>query len=288
MERVQIVVITGLSGSGKSTAINALEDLGYFCIDNLPVALLPQFLTMIDASQHRINRMGLVIDVRGGEFLEDAEDIFRSVMAEGHHVEILFLDADDDTLVQRFSATRRKHPLANNGRISEGVAAERDAISDLRHMARHIIDTTEMNVHELRRAVRKLYNPDQERERHVHVNILSFGFRHGVPRGADLVFDVRFMRNPHFIPELRPLTGLDKGVSDYVLQDAHTQTFIDHLIPMIEFLLPQYDAEGKTYLTIAFGCTGGQHRSVTIAEFVAKHLSDHPHTINVHHRDAPR
>ena len=286
MKPVQIVVITGLSGSGKSTAIRALEDLDYFCIDNMPVVLLPKFLDLLHGADNPIQKMGLVVDARGA-FLTEAEATFRAVKAEGHHLEILFLEADDDTLVRRYSETRRKHPLAPRGSVEEGVLAERHALQDLRHMADHVLGTTPLNVHDLRRAVGRLFS-DQKEDRRLIVNVVSFGFKAGLPKGADLVFDVRFLLNPHFIPELRPQTGLQPDVSRYVLSQPKTQTFIEHLSSMLDFLIPQYEAEGKSYLTIAIGCTGGKHRSVAIAQFIAEHLACSPHTINTHHRDMPR
>jgi UPF0042 nucleotide-binding protein len=285
MKPVQIVVITGLSGSGKSTAIRALEDLDYFCIDNMPVVLLPKFLGLIHASDNPIEKLALVVDARGA-FLTEAETTFLAVKAEGHHLEILFLEADDETLVQRYSETRRKHPLAPKGSVEEGVLAERHALQNLRLIADHVIGTTSLNVHELRRAVGQLYG-DQKEDRQLIVNIVSFGFKAGLPKGADLVFDVRFLLNPHFIPELRPQTGLQEDVSKYVLSQPKTQTFLKHLFSMLDFLLPQYETEGKSYLTIAIGCTGGKHRSVALAQFVAQQMSSSPYTINTHHRDIP-
>lgn len=289
MEQVNIVVITGLSGSGKSTAIDALEDLGYFCIDNLPVVLLPGLLaTLNEDGRQSVARVGLGVDVRGGQFLAQAEQIFRQVMAEGHHLEILFLEADNDSIVRRFSATRRKHPLAHGGRLQEGVAAERRALADLRQMARTIIDTSDLTVHDLRRSVERLYNPDEgARARKMTVNVLSFGFKHGIPRGADLVFDVRFLSNPHFVPALRPHTGQRPEVAQYVMADPNTGQFLEHVLPMLRFLLPQYQQEGKHYLTVAFGCTGGKHRSVALAEHVFEHIrsQDGASEFKLHHRD---
>ena len=287
MKPVKIVVITGLSGSGKSTAIRALEDLDYFCIDNMPVVLLPRFLNLLHDGTNPIKHVGLVIDARG-DFLAEAEATFRAVKAEGHHLEILFLEADDDTLVRRYSETRRKHPLAPKGTVEEGVLAERNALNDLRHMADHVIDSTTFNVHELKRALGHLFSDQPDQPRRLIVNVVSFGFKAGLPKGADLVFDVRFLLNPHFVSTLRAKTGLQPDVSHYVLSQPNTRIFLNHLTALLDFLLPQYEAEGKTYLTIAIGCTGGKHRSVAIAEFIAAHIAKSPCTVNTHHRDMPR
>ncbi len=289
MQTVQIIVVTGLSGSGKSTAIRALEDLGFVCVDNMPVVLLPRFLDLLDHASKPTPNMALVIDAREGSFIKEAEATFRTVKAEGHHLEIVFLEADNDTLLRRYSETRRKHPLSPHGNVESGVRTERATLADLRHMADHIIDTTDLNVHDLRRAIQDLFDPNADNARRLIVNVVSFGFKAGLPRGADLVFDVRFLLNPHFVAELRPKTGIQPDVARYVLAQPNTSEFLNKINDLLEFLLPLYEAESKAYLTIAFGCTGGQHRSVSIAEHVAATLAKRfPFPVNTHHRDLPR
>jgi UPF0042 nucleotide-binding protein len=285
VQSVHIVVITGLSGSGKSTAIRALEDLGYFCVDNLPVVLLPQFLELNQRLTPATPRIGLVIDARERHFLPKAEAIFNDLRAQGYPIEIVFLEADVEVLVRRYSETRRKHPLAPDGPIRDGIQAEQDQLTDLRHLAAHTLDTTAMTVHDLRRAIQDLYHAPLPHQRALTLNVMSFGFRHGVPVEADLVFDIRFLQNPHFVPALRHKTGLEPEVEAYVLSQADAQTFLRHLYGLLDFVLPLYRAEGKTYLTIAIGCTGGQHRSVALARRLGAHLSDLSYPVNLRHRD---
>lgn len=288
MHPVRIVVITGLSGSGKSTAIRALEDLDYFCVDNLPVVLLPKFLELATVTGDRIDHLGLVVDVRERQFLDLADEVLTQVRAEGHTVEVVFLTADVDRLVRRFSETRRRHPLATSGDVREGILEEVTALEDLRQFADHHLDTTALTVHELRARIQDLFDPTRDEDTsHMAVNIISFGFRHGVPREADLVFDVRFLPNPHYIGHLRAQTGQDQPVADYVLGKADTQEFLGHLYRMLDFLLPRYEAEGKSYLTIAVGCTGGQHRSVAISEEMRRRLGALPYGLALRHRDMP-
>ena len=286
MTPVRIVVITGLSGSGKSTAIRALEDLDYFCIDNLPVVLLPKFVELAQVSRRPLEKVGLVVDVRERQFLEVADQVLASVRARGHSVQIVFLSAEDDALVRRFSETRRKHPLEGTD-IRAGIRVERELLGDLQRIADVTIDTTRLTVHDLRDRIQKQFDPRPEGEGRMAVNIVSFGFRHGVPRDADLVFDVRFLPNPHYVEDLRPKTGLDSEVSGYVLQQEKTQAFLAHLYPMLSFLVPQYASEGKSYLTIAIGCTGGQHRSVALSEEIASWFGQMPYGATVHHRNIP-
>ena len=285
MKPIHTVIITGLAGSGKSTAIHALEDLGYFCVDNLPVALLPTFLKLISNSQHPIDHVGLVMDVRASSFSSEAQPVFDEVRAAGHPLELLFLEANLQTLVRRFNETRRRHPLAPHGSIREGILKEIDELADLRQQANPIIDTSSLNVHDLKRRVQGLYNPDPDAKSSLTVNILSFGFKAGVPSEVDLLFDVRFLNNPYFKAELRLLSGKTSNVSSYVLNQPSAQTFLNQLFSLLNFLLPLYTAEGKTYLTIGIGCTGGQHRSVAIAHALAERLQPLPYRINVRHRD---
>ena len=269
----QIVIITGMSGSGKSTAIRALEDAGFFCIDNLPVLLLPKLTELAGGGQ--FERMALVVDVREGIFLKDAPRVLDEVRRAGHQVDVLFLDASDESLVRRFSETRRRHPLAPTGTVAEGIKAEREELRDLRELADQVIDSSALNVHDLKRMVQARFSPEPAEG--PSLSVMSFGYRHGVPPQADLVFDVRFLPNPYFVPELKGLTGKDPRVAAYVLDREETQQFMEKVVDLCRFLFPRYQKEGKAYLTVALGCTGGKHRSVAIAEELRKRLAgDHP------------
>ncbi len=285
---VYTLVVTGLSGSGKSTALRALEDLGYFCVDNLPVALLPKFLELTRQSSPRITHVGLVMDVREPAFIEDGERIFTQLQRDGEALHVLFLEADTDTLVRRYSETRRRHPLSPYGSVRDGILTEIDAMASIRHLADQTLDTTDLTVHDLKKRIRDLYDPENASTHHLALNLLSFGYANGLPAEADLVFDVRFLANPHFIPDLRPRTGRDPDVAAYVLQQPAAQTLLNHLTALLDFLLPLYHAEGKRYLTLAVGCTGGKHRSVALTEELARRLLQaHPHPLRLTHRDAP-
>ncbi|MBH24511.1 MAG: RNase adapter RapZ [Myxococcales bacterium] len=284
-EPIHIVVVTGLSGSGKSTAIRALEDMGYFCIDNLPVALLPKFLDLVQQSQHGLQYVALVMDLRERGFSSMARSTFSAVRDEGHHLDILFLEADIPTLVKRYSETRRRHPLSPEGSVRDGVIREITELDEVRHLANPIIDTSNLTVHDLKHRIQDLYSPDPASRPTLTINVLSFGFKHGLPPEADLVFDVRFLNNPYFREDLRPLSGKDAEVAEYVLRQPAAQSFLALLGSMLDFLLPQYKTEGKTYLTVAVGCTGGQHRSVAIALATAQRLQALPYNVNVRHRD---
>lgn len=265
----QIIVITGMSGSGKSTAIRALEDAGFFCIDNLPVLLLPKLTEL--AGGGNIERMALVVDVREGVFLKDAPRVVAEVRRAGHQVDVLFLDSSDDSLLRRFSETRRRHPLAPEGTVAEGIHAEREALKDLRELADQVIDSSALNVHDLKRMVQGRFSPEPTTG--PSLSIMSFGYRYGVPPQADLVFDVRFLPNPYFVPELKGLTGKNPKVSGYVLEREETQQFLDKVVDLCRFLFPRYQKEGKAYLTVALGCTGGKHRSVALAAEMVRRLS---------------
>ncbi len=268
-----IVVISGMSGSGKSTAIRALEDVGFFCIDNLPVLLLPKLTEL--AGQGQFEHLALVVDVREGVFLKEAPRILDEVRRAGHQLEVLFLDSSDESLIRRFSETRRRHPLALTGSVADGIQAEREALKDLREMADQVIDSSALNVHDLKRMVQSRFSPEPASG--PSLSVMSFGFRHGVPSQADLVFDVRFLPNPYFVPDLKGLTGKDPRVSSYVLDRDETQQFVEKVVDLCRFLFPRYQKEGKAYLTVALGCTGGKHRSVAIAEELRNRLvGDHP------------
>jgi len=276
-----IVIITGMSGSGKSTAIRALEDSGFFCIDNLPVLLLPK-LTELAGGGH-YERMALVVDVREGVFLKDAPRILAEVRRAGHQVEVLFLDASDDSLIRRFSETRRRHPLAPNGTVAEGIKAEREALRDLRELADQVIDSSTLNVHDLKRMVQARFSPEPAAG--PSLSIMSFGYRYGVPSQADLVLDVRFLPNPYFVPDMKGLTGKVPKVAAYVLDREETQQFLDKVVDLCRFLFPRYQKEGKAYLTVALGCTGGKHRSVAIAAELTRRLTDENTRVQLWDRD---
>lgn len=282
---IHVVVVTGLSGAGRSTAVHVLEDLGFFCVDNLPPALAPHLVGMLGDGRE-IHRLGLGIDVRTGAFLEGASQMFDALEEAGHDVEVIFLDASDDALVRRFSETRRPHPLAPGGDVLEGIRRERERMASLRARARHVIDTTGMSVHDLRRTLVDYVARGGGAPRMV-TRIVSFGFKYGLPVDADLVFDLRYLPNPHFVPELKPHTGLDERVARFVLDAPETRELVGDLVEMLGKVLPRYEREGKSYLTIALGCTGGRHRSVAVAEELARRLRG-DREIVVAHRDSER
>jgi UPF0042 nucleotide-binding protein len=284
--RSRFVVLTGLSGSGKSQAIRALEDLGYFCVDNLPVTLLPMLAELTLRAGSEISRAAVVVDVREGRLLMDFPPIYRKLRAmRGLNPALIFLESSEATLVRRFSETRRPHPLAPDRSAIEGIREERKAMRAIRRLADHIVDTSEMTVHELRHVFTNVASGRAPGTQLV-VTILSFGFKHGIPVDSDLLFDVRFLPNPHFVPALRPHTGRDPEVKRYVDRAEATHEFLRHTLNLLTFLVPQYVHEGKSYLTIGIGCTGGRHRSVAIAEALKKGLSGLEGVrIRVAHRD---
>jgi UPF0042 nucleotide-binding protein len=282
-QQAQLVIITGLSGSGKGTALKCFEDLGYYAVDNLPLDLFPKFAELTKDSP-TIRRAALVVDVREGEPLERFPAMFGEVSARIPS-SLIFLEADDEALVRRFSETRRPHPLGQSRSVIKNVQAERHMLEELRNLATHVINTSSFNVHQLKAHLEELFAaPCKEQRLAIHVS--SFGFRNGIQQDADLVFDVRFLPNPNYIPEFKPLTGKDPRVARYIRSFPQTQEFLNRATDMLTYLLPHYAREGKSYLTIAFGCTGGQHRSVMIAEEVAKRLKRAGFAIRVNHRDA--
>ena len=282
----RFVVLTGLSGSGKSQAIRALEDLGYFCVDNLPVALLPMLAELTLRAGTEIARAAVVVDVREGKMLDELPRVLKKLRASRNLRPVLiFLDAADEVLVRRFSETRRPHPLAPDRSAAEGIREERERMKPLRRLADHVVDTSNMTVHELRHAFRNVETGASPGSQLV-VTVLSFGFKHGIPVDSDLLFDVRFLPNPHFVPTLRPHTGRDREVRDFLDKSPATHEFLEHTQNLLRFLIPQYVAEGKSYLTIGIGCTGGRHRSVMIAEAVKKGLAGLDGVqVRVRHRD---
>jgi UPF0042 nucleotide-binding protein len=282
----RFVVLTGLSGSGKSQAIRALEDLGYFCVDNLPVTLLPMLAELTLRAGTEISRAAVVVDVREGKMLKEFPRVYKSLKKRKNlNPALIFLEAAEATLVRRFSETRRPHPLAPDRSAIEGIHEEREAMRAIRKLADHVIDTSEMTVHELRHVFTGVAAGSTPGSQLV-VTILSFGFKHGIPVDSDLLFDVRFLPNPHFVPALRQYSGRDQEVVRYLDRSSATHEFLDHTLNLLKFLIPQYAHEGKTYLTIGIGCTGGRHRSVAIAEALRKGLTGIPGVrLRVKHRD---
>lgn len=279
-----LVLITGMSGAGRSEAIHTFEDLGYFCIDNLPPALIGQLVSLTALPGSRVRRIAVVCDVRGGEFFQEIAQALDALEASGHPFRILFLTADDRTLVRRFKETRRRHPLAGVGAVAEGISAERSLVEPLRARADLIIDTSELRPQELRALIREKFVMEARQDQ-LTVTVSSFGFKYGVPIDADIVMDVRFLPNPFYIERLRAKTGLERPVRAFVLDKEETTIFIERWFALLELLLPNYLSEGKTQLNIALGCTGGQHRSVVLAERTAELVRSLGYPVNVSHRD---
>jgi len=284
VKKLKIIIITGRSGSGKSTAIAAFEDAGYYCVDNMPVALLPKFLELPIKSNSEIAGLAFVMDLREKSFLSRYSPIFKSLKKKGHQFEILFLDADEETLLKRYSQTRRHHPLSQDKSLLEGIRTEQQQLKDLKIAADKIINTSHFNVHELKSVISDIAQKSKNFAP-MKINILSFGFKYGIPHEADLVMDVRFLSNPHFVPELKNLDGKNERVKNYVLDNDEARRFLKKYLDMLDYLIPMYEKEGKAYLTIAVGCTGGRHRSVTIAEAVFEHIKKPDMQIIITHRD---
>jgi len=277
-----VVIITGLSGSGMSSALKSFEDLGYFAIDNLPVQLIPTFVRLCDES-NKIDRTAFVIDVRSREFLGMFPRIREELASRGDHVTVLFLEADDDVLLRRYGETRRPHPLPDQNVIA-AIKQERELLSEIRDLSDYVIDTSEHTVHSLRDAIKDRF-AEEGSAKDLAVTILSFGFRHGLPRGLDMLLDVRFLSNPHFVPDLRPLTGRDPAVVEYLQSQPEVNETVRRFVDLLDFLLPRFQREGKSYLTVGVGCTGGRHRSVMVGERVADLLRERGHQLKVVHRD---
>jgi RNase adapter protein RapZ len=286
---LRIVLLTGMSGGGKSTAIRALEDAGWFCIDNLPVLLLPKLLELVvHGASDEVHRLALVIDAREGRFLDQTPQAVEDVRRAGHRLEVVFLDSADEALLRRFSETRRRHPLSPDGTVAEGIGLERKMLSALRGIADLVIDTTRMNVHELRDVITARFGAAGDADA-LNVTLVSFGYRNGIPSNSDLVLDVRFLPNPYFVEGLKAYPGTDPRVAEWVLARPQTQEFLEHLEALLAFLLPQYRSEGKSYLTVSLGCTGGRHRSVALAEELSKRLTArHRARVKVTHRDVDK
>jgi len=271
---MQIVWISGLSGSGKTTAIKALEDVGYFCIDNLPIVLLPTFIDLIRNSKLDINKIGLVIDIREKEFLKDAKNVLAQIKGPDTRLRMFFLESSDEVIVTRFKTTRRQHPLAPSGKIIDGIRMERENLTFLKEVADQIIDTSSLSIHELRKRIIRMIAPEDSQQV-MSLTFLSFGFKHGLPAELDLLFDVRFLPNPFFVEGLKNLTGLEESVRRFILDDGVAKKFLSHIEGLLKFLIPQYLKEGKAYLTIGIGCTGGVHRSVVIARELKNRFSEY-------------
>ncbi len=284
---MRVVIVTGLSGSGKSTAIHVLEDLGFYCIDNLPVTLIPRFLELCAKSEDPISRVALGIDLRERVSLREYPAVLEELRHQGQRVEILYFEAADEVLLRRFSETRRPHPAAGGGGIEQGIRIERERLTGLRELADQILDTSALTVHELRDQLRQLLSKTPT-QMSLLVTIESFGYKYGVPTDADVMLDVRFLPNPFFVEALRLKTGIDKEVAEFVLQQDETQRFLTHLEALLQTTLPLYIREGKSYLTVAIGCTGGRHRSVAIAETLATQVQAWGYAVQVRHRDRQR
>ena len=286
MTVLDVTIVTGMSGAGRSEAANVLEDLGYFVIDNLPPMLIGKVAELARGSE-KPTRYALVVDVRSGDFLDDLSAALDELRRSGARTRILFLDAGDDVLVRRYEASRRRHPLSDSERVSEGIARERVLLEVLKGEADLLVDTSNLNVHELRDRLRELFaQPGDDSE--MQLNVVTFGYKHGLPLDVDLVFDCRFLPNPHWVERLRPLVGTDPAVAEFVLAQAGTREFLDELERLLELVLPGYRREGKAYLSVGVGCTGGRHRSVVVGEQLAERLRRRGHRVSVHHRDVGR
>ncbi len=284
MEKFRLVIITGMSGAGKTQVVRAMEDLGYFCVDNLPPALIPKFAEICSQTAGRVSKIALVVDIRGGEFFDDLLEVLESLETKGMLYEILFLEASEETLIRRYKESRRRHPLALHGRISEGIARERERLDRIRGRATHIIDTSDLSTSQLKEKIADLFSGDQE-YCNMTITVVSFGFKYGIPLDADMVFDVRFLPNPFYVESLKRKSGDTREVSDYIWKWPITKQFMDKLGGLVDFLVPNYIKEGKSQLVIAIGCTGGLHRSVFVANRIWQGLRDKGYKVNLEHRD---
>ncbi len=284
MKSIHVVIITGLSGSGKSTALRAMEDINFFCVDNLPVVLLPKFLSITLQSSPEIKQVAMVMDLRERRFVEKYQRIFEHLKEKGYKIEILFLEASEDSLLRRFSETRRNHPLSAQGSIKDGIKLEIEKLSPLRQMADKVIDTTETNTHQLKDIVQRHFLPSAGQKKMI-INVTSFGYRYGLPADADLVIDVRFLPNPFYVKDLKDYNGHHGAVMAYVLNNEESKEFLKKSFNIMNFLIPLYEKEGKARLNIALGCTGGHHRSVVTANQFSSHFQTMKYVVHTSHRD---
>lgn len=282
---MRFIVVTGMSGGGRSTALKVLEDAGFYCVDNLPVSLIEKFVELLSGQEQEIHNAALGLDVRAGQSFEDAADVLQQIRESGHHLEILFMDADENALIKRYKESRRIHPLAQEGRIEDGVRKEKQILTKIRSIADYVIDTSNLLTRELKQELDRIF-VGNEAYNSLMVTVMSFGFKHGIPTDADLVFDVRFLPNPFYVEELKQKTGNDKEVRDYVMNCSEAGEFLAKLEDMMTFLIPNYIKEGKNRLVVAIGCTGGKHRSVTLANALYQGLKNQGnYGITLHHRD---
>ena len=281
---MRFVIVTGMSGAGKTSVLKFLEDINFFCVDNLPPALLPKFAELCYEQEGEIERVAMGIDLRGGKLFNDLFEVLSSLQEKGYEYEILFLDASDEVLIKRYKETRRSHPLSRNGSIQEGIRKEREMLRDVKTKATYIIDTSQVLTRQLKEQINGIFVENKKHENLV-ITIQSFGFKYGIPTDSDLVFDVRFLPNPFYIQELKEMTGNDEPVSSYVMQFEESQIFLNKLLDMVEFLIPLYIKEGKNNLVISIGCTGGKHRSVTLANALYGALGQDKHTLLLQHHD---
>jgi UPF0042 nucleotide-binding protein len=281
---MRFIIVTGLSGAGKTHAIRCLEDIGYFCVDNLPPTLLPKFVDLCYQTEGKIDKIAMVIDIRGGEFFDDLFDSLHQLEEQNYKYEILFLEASDDVIIKRFKESRRNHPLAINKRIIDAVKEERERLAELKSKANNIIDTTNLTPRQLKEEIGHIF-VEGEKFEGIIISVISFGFKYGIPLESDIVLDVRFLPNPFYIDELKEKSGIDKEVRDYVMKWPEAKEFFGKVIDMIEFLIPYYIKEGKSHLVISIGCTGGRHRSVTVANGIYEALKNNGHRVIIDHRD---
>lgn len=281
---MKVVIVTGLSGAGKSQAVKVLEDMDFFCVDNLPPALLAKFLEMCKMSEDKFEKVAIVMDIRAGKLFDKSVPALAMIEDAGYQYEILFLDASDNTLIKRFKTTRRRHPLAPNDRLSVGIQRERELLANLKNRAKYVIDTSNLSVKQLREELLNIFEYGKTFEE-LFIGVTSFGFKNGIPTDVDLVFDARFLPNPYHVDELREFTGKNERIQEYVKGFPETEILIGKIIDYLEFVIPGYIKEGRTQLIIGIGCTGGKHRSVVISEEVTKRLMEHGHRVQIVHRD---
>ncbi len=281
---MRLVVVSGMSGAGKSSVLKFLEDASYYCIDNLPISLIKPFVELSFHGKSELNRVAIGVDIRSGDDLENLEDILNDIVSEGYKYELLYLDCSDSVLLRRYKETRRRHPLAVKDRVEQGIRREREKTEFLKRDATYVIDTSTMLTRELKAEIDKIFVED-EQYKNIYITVLSFGFKYGIPLDSDLVFDVRFLPNPYYVPELKYLSGNDAPVRDFVMKNQESLEFLEKISDMCDFLIPNYHKEGKYQLVISIGCTGGKHRSVTLANALFESLKNNGYSVKIEHRD---